>query len=363
MRGAAPYVLIGALAAFAVAMPAFASPPSSVDSKRAQARQVLAEVNGLNASLGRADELLNLANLRLTQVQRDIKTNRYELRVAKHNLIRSRKTIARRLVTLYTTTSHSSLELILGAKSLDDILNQLDTETRVSSLDAQVIGQVESFKAAVKLHARKLAIAHRRIDRLVAMRRQQERAISVRLGERRHLLSSLNGQVQQLLREQQAAQLIASQRARQRYDNQSQAFSSSVVGASALTPEGATVLPGSNYGGAVGVALSYLGTPYVWGGDSPGGGFDCSGLVVYAYGRLGVSLPHSSYALWNVGASVPRDQLQTGDLVFFDGLGHMGMYMGNGLFVHSPHTGDVVKVSSLDSGWYSATYVGARRIW
>jgi cell wall-associated NlpC family hydrolase len=357
-------VLIGALAAFAVAAPAFATPPSSVDAKRAEARQVLAQVNELNASLGRADELLNLANLRLTQVQRDIKTNRYELRVAKHNLTRSRKTIARRLVTLYTTTSHSSLELILGAKSLDDILNQLDTETRVSSLDAQVIGQVESFKAAVKLHARKLAIAHRRIGRLVAMRRQQERAISVRLGERRRLLSSLNGQVQQLLREQQAAQLIASQRARQRFDNQSsQTFSSSVVGASALTPEGATVLPASNYGSAVGVALSYLGTPYVWGGASPDGGFDCSGLVVYAYGRLGLSLPHSSYALWNVGAAVPRDQLQTGDLVFFDGLGHMGMYMGNGLFVHSPHTGDVVKVSSLDSGWYSATYVGARRIW
>ena len=339
-------------------MPAFASPPSSVDSKRAQARQVLSEVNSLDASLGRADELLNLANLRLTRVHRDIKTNRYELTVAKRNLARSRKTIARRLVTLYTTTGSSSLELILGARSLDDILNQLDTENRVSSLDAEVIGQVQSFKAAVKLHARKLAVAQRRVGRLVAMRRQQERSISVRLGERRRLLSSLNGEIQQLLRQQQAAQLIASQRARQRFnESQAQSFADSVVGASALSPEGASVLPPSNYQGVVGVALSYVGTPYVWAGAAPGG-FDCSGLVMYAYAQLGISLPHSSYAMWNVGVPVPQDQLEPGDLVFFNGLGHVGIYVGGGYFVHAPHTGTFVQVSSLSSD----SYVGARRI-
>ncbi len=359
-RGAAPYVLIGTLAALAVAVPAIASPPS-IDSKRAEARQVMAQVNGLDASLGRADELLNLANLRLTKVQRDIKTNRYELKVAKKNLARSRKTIAKRLVTLYTTTGNSSLELILGAKSLDDILNQLDTENRVSSLDAEVIGQVESFKFAIKLHARKLALERRQVDRLVAMRRQQERAISVRLGERRHLLSSLNGEIATLVREQQAAQLIASQRARQHFDDaqaqQAQDYANSVVGASALTPEGASVLPASKYEGVVGVALSYVGVPYVWAGASPSG-FDCSGLVMYAYAQLGVSLPHSSYAMWNVGTPVPEDQLEPGDLVFFNGLGHMGIYVGGGYFVHAPHTGTVVQVSSLSAD----SYVGARRI-
>jgi peptidoglycan DL-endopeptidase CwlO len=350
-------VLIGTLAAFAAAT-AFASPPASLSAKRAEAQQVLGEVNGLDASLGRADEMLNLANLRLTQVQRDIKTNRYELGVAKYNLARSRKTIAKRLVTLYTTTGNSSLELILGAKSLDDILNQLDTETRVSSLDSQVIGQVESFKAAVKLHARKLAIARGRVNRLVALRRQQQRSISVRLGERRHLLSSLNGEVQQLLQAQEAAALNASQRARQRVDGaQAQAFASSVVGASASAPEGASVIPASSYQGVVGVALSFVGVPYVWAGASPSG-FDCSGLVMYAYAQVGVSLPHSSYAMWNMGVSVPEDQLQPGDLVFFNGLGHVGLYVGGGYFVHAPHTGTVVQVSPLSSD----SYVGARRI-
>ena len=81
---------------------------------------------------------------------------------------------------------------------------------------------------------------------------------------------------------------------------------------------------------------------------------------MYSYAQVGVSLPHSSYAMWNDGVSVPRDQLQPGDLVFFDGLGHVGLYIGGGSFVHAPHTGTVVQVSSLDS--YGGSYVGARRI-
>ena len=91
------------------------------------------------------------------------------------------------------------------------------------------------------------------------------------------------------------------------------------------------------------------------------GGFDCSGLVMYAYQQVGVSLPHSSYAMWNYGVPVSPSQLEPGDLVFFDGLGHVGIYIGGGEFVHSPHTGDVVKVSSLYGG-YGGSLVGARRI-
>jgi cell wall-associated NlpC family hydrolase len=66
--------------------------------------------------------------------------------------------------------------------------------------------------------------------------------------------------------------------------------------------------------------------------------------------------------MWNYGVAVPKDQLEPGDIVFFDDLGHVGLYIGGGLFVDAPHTGTVVQVASLDSGWYAETYVGARRI-
>jgi cell wall-associated NlpC family hydrolase len=108
--------------------------------------------------------------------------------------------------------------------------------------------------------------------------------------------------------------------------------------------------------------MQYLGIPYQWGGSSPSTGFDCSGFVMYVFGQVGVSLPHNAAAQYGYGVAVSMDQLQAGDIVFFDGLGHDGIYIGDGLFIHSPHTGDVVKISSLHDSWYASTFVGARRI-
>jgi len=107
--------------------------------------------------------------------------------------------------------------------------------------------------------------------------------------------------------------------------------------------------------------MQYLGIPYRWGGASPSTGFDCSGFVMYVFSQIGVSLPHSSYAQYGYGSAVSLGNLQPGDLVFFDGLGHVGIYIGGGSFIHAPHTGDVVKISSI-SGWYSSTFVGGRRL-
>jgi cell wall-associated NlpC family hydrolase len=110
----------------------------------------------------------------------------------------------------------------------------------------------------------------------------------------------------------------------------------------------------------VAIALRYLGIPYRWAGASPAG-FDCSGFVMYVYGRVGISLPHNSAQLWNVGRPISRNRLEPGDVVFFHGLGHVGIYVGRGRFVHSPQTGDVVKVTRFSEGQYRSSYDGARR--
>jgi hypothetical protein len=109
-------------------------------------------------------------------------------------------------------------------------------------------------------------------------------------------------------------------------------------------------------------ARRLLGIPYRYGGDSPQSGFDCSGLVRFVYSRFGVTLPHSSYADFSLGRHVTRAQLRPGDLVFFDGVGHVGMYIGGGRFIHAPHTGTRVQVSSMDESWYRDRYDGARRL-
>ncbi|WP_169734833.1 C40 family peptidase [Amycolatopsis lexingtonensis] len=107
---------------------------------------------------------------------------------------------------------------------------------------------------------------------------------------------------------------------------------------------------------AVDAALSKLGSPYGWGDTGPSS-FDCSGLMLWAYGKAGIKLPRSSREQSTFGAAVPRDQLQPGDLVFYySPVSHVGMYIGDGKMVHAPDTGDVVKISPLQS-----QYAGARR--
>ncbi|MCW2864960.1 MAG: hypothetical protein JWP48_6668 [Actinoallomurus sp.] len=105
-------------------------------------------------------------------------------------------------------------------------------------------------------------------------------------------------------------------------------------------------------------AYSKLGTPYEYGGTGPR--YDCSGLTMMAWRAAGVSIPRVVPDQYNATRRVARADLQPGDLVFFDGLGHVGIYVGGGKFIHSPHTGDVVKITSL-SGYYSSNYVGAGR--
>jgi cell wall-associated NlpC family hydrolase len=114
---------------------------------------------------------------------------------------------------------------------------------------------------------------------------------------------------------------------------------------------------------AVAIAERYLGIPYVWGSANPKVGLDCSGLTMLVYSKLGVTLDHYAAFQWLEGERIAPDQLAPGDLVFFhmkpDGPGHVGLYAGNGQFIQAPHTGDVVKVSTLRD--YASSYVGAVR--
>ncbi len=106
-------------------------------------------------------------------------------------------------------------------------------------------------------------------------------------------------------------------------------------------------------------ARRFLGTPYSWGGTSPRTGFDCSGFVRFVYGHFGIALPHSSFGdLWR-GRRIGRGHLRPGDLVFFSGASHVGIYVGAGRFIDAPHTGTVVRISTMQ--WYGS-YYGARRL-
>jgi cell wall-associated NlpC family hydrolase len=343
------------------AVPAVADP--SVSSKQAEAQRVLADIQRLDMQMEKAVEAYNLANVKLAKIKRDLRENEQALGVARGNLKKGQRTLARRLVALYTSdASNTTLEVMLGAKSLDDLLNRLEAVNRVSSQDTQVLGEVRQFRTAVQEREGRLKKAHEAQASLVGERAHQRAVVESQLSQRRALLSSIKSEIAKINAAERSRQLQIAAAAKARLaDRQNAPADDSVVGAAATTAEGISIAPPSQYGGVVGIAMQYLGTPYVWGGSAPGG-FDCSGFVMYVYSQVGVSLPHNAAAQFGSGVPVSRDQLQPGDIVFFDGLGHDGLYIGGGQFIHSPHTGDVVKISSLSESWYASAYVGARRI-
>ena len=110
---------------------------------------------------------------------------------------------------------------------------------------------------------------------------------------------------------------------------------------------------------AVQIANHLTGIPYSWGGASPRAGFDCSGLVQYVYAKVGIQLPHYAAGQYGHGRRVSRGSLRPGDLVFFSGLGHVGIYAGRGKFIHAPRRGTTVRWSRLSS---HGSYYGATRL-
>jgi cell wall-associated NlpC family hydrolase len=113
---------------------------------------------------------------------------------------------------------------------------------------------------------------------------------------------------------------------------------------------------------AASYALEAVGIPYRYGGESPDSGFDCSGLVRWAYGRAGLDVPHNSHALYGVGRRIEKARMEAGDVLFFEGLGHVGLYLGDGQMVHAPYTGKRVEVIHLADTNYGNRLIGARRM-
>ena len=339
----------------------------TITSKRAQAEAVAAEVESLQGNLEQTVEAYNYANLQLANIDRDLTSNAKHLVAARKSLVVAQRRISVRARDLYINgQGDSTLEVILGSSSLDDIIARLDAIERVSSQDSQILRTVKKYRKEVE--TRRETLRDKRADqaRIVADQVAQKQSIESQIAEQNELLASVKDEIAKMRAEEARQQAALAAQARARAQAAAQIASQAQVDATQQTyvapvetPSYDPNLPAARYGSVVSIALQYLGVPYVWGGASPATGFDCSGFVMYVFAQLGVSLPHHAASMYAYGTPVPYDQLAPGDLVFFSGLGHMGIYIGNGQFVHAPHTGDVVKISYMAE---HGSYVGARRL-
>jgi cell wall-associated NlpC family hydrolase len=357
---------VTALAVAALAGPAQAG---KISATRAQIASIEQQLNAFDVKLEASVNAYDAARQHLSQVRAQIRVNTIRLRVARHNLKVARAELSSFLVGAYKgDATNDPAAYVLGSGSFSDLVNRVEYVQRVAKSEGDLLNEIST--AEHQIAARQAALKTEAADaaKLVAQKRAQKAAIETGLRQRQQLLDSVKGSLRREIARRNAARDAAAKRRAAALAQQQQQQQSTPP------PTGSGGDTGGGGGGsynpppagtlgqqAAALAQQYLGVPYVWGGASPSG-FDCSGLVVYVYGQLGVSLPHYTFSLWNSGAHVSRDQLAPGDLVFFYSLEHVGIYIGGGLFVHAPHTGDVVKISSLSDPWYSSAYYGAVRI-
>jgi peptidoglycan DL-endopeptidase CwlO len=369
---------VSVLAVCAVGIGVGLATPAQADNigaTKAEANRVWAQIQSDGQHLEATIERYNGAKLRLQQTMTRIDENQVRLSTARVNLDKARHALNISIINAYKNPQPDPLQAALEARNFGQVLEQFSLLDRAQSYNASLLTDIRDYRKAVDSSQR--VLNHERNARrdTVAELTSLKAQIQTSIAFNKHRYGGLRAKVRRLIQERKAAEVVASRRiAEQQRQLQAASANQPVavndiggVSSASASPSSASSgvsvpLPAPSTAGesAANIALGQLGTPYVWGGAAPGG-FDCSGLVSWAYAQAGIGgLPHFTGALWNSGTHISSQaDLAPGDLVFFHGLGHVGLYIGGGNFVHAPHTGDVVRISNLAS--YSG-YDGAVRI-
>lgn len=314
-----------------------------------------------------ADDL-ELRKTELESIEEALNGTREELSEATDRLAQeetrlaeSEGILAERVSSIYRNGTVDMVAVLLGTTDFQDFVTRIELLNRISTSDAELVEQVEHARDAVE--QTRISLVNRETEE-AALRAQADasaRQVQAAVDAQAAYVKSLKAEVKRLVKEEADRQArIAAELARK---------AAEAAKHPSPRPSDAGSL-GQSHSDALAVAKRYLGVRYVWGGTSPSG-FDCSGLMMYSYAQVGISIPRTSRSQFRIGQFIPpsrTDLLEPGDLVFFGYGGdpnkvhHVGMYAGGGVFIHAPSTGDVVRYASLGDRIASrGDYVGAVR--
>ena len=347
-------------------VPAFAQ--SDLDSQQAEADRIQAEIDSINVKAEQAIERFNQANIELEATLQRINENEAALVEASAKLATAQARLDTRLKNIYRGGSMSFVDVVMNTSDWSEFLSRMDLLGRISSQDKSDVDEVLLYKTQVENAQAQLEADRGKQEELIQTLADEKAAVESQLASRQAVLNGVESEIAELLAQQQQALAVAAPAA--------PAGGTTATGQPApgpappaLGPAPAPPAPGPappmpappppSSGGAVSIAMQYLGVPYVWGGASPSG-FDCSGLTMYVYGQMGVYLPHSAAAQFYSGTPISSSQLAPGDLVFFGSpIHHVGIYIGGGSMIHAPYPGSSVSITSI---WAVGGYSGATRI-
>ena len=367
-------VIAGLVLTLPVLLPTSASADAIGDAK-ARAAAIEAKLNVLNAQLERLDEQYNAASIRLQQVDKDITTSQQRLDATKQQLAKDAAQLRSYAVSAYMTGDDTpALEAVLTSEgsSATERKGYLEAAAgnRQDLIDKLAATQHQVDTQLAQLHQQRQQAA--KLAGQLSNAQDQERAA---LAQQQQLHDQATGKVAELIREQQQAQAAAAAAAARRAQAAARVAAVHVVSTPSVAASGGTGSdvtpppvfvppPGGGAAVAVAAAENEIGVPYVWAGASPQGGFDCSGLTMWAWAQGGVSLPHSAQGQYDMSTHISAGDLQPGDLVFFGSstgsIEHVGIYVGGGTMVHAPHTGASVTYQSI--GYWSGIGVWYGRV-
>ncbi len=311
------------------------------DEMLARATRVKAQVDALDKQTEILSEDYNAANERYQKLAKQEKAAAKRLKTTTKRAEALQKRLGSRAVSMYRNGPLGFVDVLLGATDFEAFAQTWDFLSELNEEDARTVEDLKVAKAEQAEARRSLA---QRAEQAAAISRglaARKKSIEGQLAARKRMLSGLEAQVAALDRAEERRRAVQAAR-------------------SARSPEpgGRSFPPPTRAARSevVSIAKKYLGAKYVWGAEGPNT-FDCSGFTMFVYRQVGVRLPRVSRDQINVGQRVSRADLQPGDLVFFGSpIHHVGIYVGGGKMIHSPRTGDVVKISPLHSD-----YVGACR--
>lgn len=301
-----------------------------------QIEGVMSQISDNKKQISITEQNINLAEKDLEKAQDDIKSEK--------------DLFGQRMRAMYINGSDGYLDIILSSKGFNDFLSNIEAIAKIVEYDKKIIADLNQKQEEIN---KKKDALNDQNSKLLALKADNEKKLD-QLNSDKTEQNKLIVQAK-ALEKAYSSKVSDNQAAINATMKQIEAIRNSVP---KYTPSRGAVPISSN--AVIAYASNFLGTPYLWGGTTPSG-FDCSGFTQYVYRHFGVTLGRTTYDQINNGYAVSRSDLQPGDLVLFGSSGnptHVGIYVGNDMYINAPHTGDVVKIASINR----SDYLTARRV-